>query len=221
MNVSEALKKRHSTRAFLKKAVETEKIRRILDAARYAPSGANTQPWNVAVVTGNKKRRLENLMEDAFRRGEKGRMDYAYYPENWEDPYKSRRKACGLQLYSTLGITREDKELQMDQWVANYRAFDAPVALFFFLDPVMEIGSFMDYGIFLQSIMLAAVEEGLATCPQAALGEYPSIVKNELGHPEELILVCGMAMGYEDTDAVVNHYRTPREGVDGFARFFE
>ena len=221
MNVSEALKKRHSTRAFLKKAVETEKIRRILDAARYAPSGTNTQPWNVAVVTGNKKRRLENLMEDAFRRGEKGRMDYAYYPENWEDPYKSRRKACGLQLYSTLGITREDKELQMDQWVANYRAFDAPVALFFFLDPVMEIGSFMDYGIFLQSIMLAAVEEGLATCPQAALGEYPSIVKNELGYPEELILVCGMAMGYEDTDAVVNHYRTSREGVDGFARFFE
>jgi len=221
MNVSEALKKRHSTRAFLKKAVETEKIRRILDAARHAPSGANTQPWNVAVVTGDKKRRLETLMEDAFRRGEKGRMDYAYYPENWEDPYKSRRKACGLQLYSTLGITREDRERQMDQWVANYRAFDAPVVLYFFLDPVMETGSFMDYGIFLQSIMLTAVEEGLATCPQAALGEYPAIVKNELEYPEELILVCGMALGYEDTEAVVNHYRTPREGVDGFVRFFE
>ena len=221
MNVSEALEKRHSTRAFLKKAVETEKIRRILDAARQAPSGANTQPWRVAVVTGDKKRRLENLMEDAFRRGEKARMDYAYYPDNWEDPYKSRRKACGLQLYSTLGITREDKERQMDQWVANYRAFDAPVVLFFFLDPVMETGSFMDYGIFLQSIMLTAVEEGLATCPQAALGEYPWIVKNELGYPEELILVCGMALGYEDTEAVVNQYRTPREGGDGFVRFFE
>lgn len=220
MSVANALKKRHSTRAFLKRAVETEKIRRILDAARHAPSGTNTQPWNVAVVTGNKKRRLENLMEDAFRRGEKGRMDYAYYPENWEDPYKSRRKACGLQLYSTLGITREDKERQMDQWVANYRAFDAPVVLFFFLDPIMETGSFMDYGIFLQSIMLAAVEEGLATCPQAALGEYPRIVKKELRYPEELILVCGMALGYEDTEAVVNHYRTPREEVDGFVRFF-
>ncbi|MFW5641086.1 MAG: nitroreductase [Thermodesulfobacteriota bacterium] len=221
MKVSEALQKRHSTRAFLTKAVETEKIQRILDLARHAPSGTNTQPWNVAVVTRDKKRRLEKRMEDAFRRGEKGRMDYAYYPENWEDPYKTRRKACGLQLYTTLGITRNDKERQMDQWVANYRAFDAPVALFFFLDPVMETGSFMDYGIFLQSIMLAAVEEGLATCPQAALGEYPWIVKNELGYPEELILVCGMAMGYEDTEAMVNQYRTPREEVDGFVRFFE
>lgn len=220
MKVSEALQKRHSTRAFLDKPVDPEKIRRILNLARHAPSGANTQPWRVAVVAGNKKREMEQRLEAAFRKGEKARMDYPYYPEEWEDPFKSRRKACGLQLYSTLGITRENKERQMNQWVANYRAFDAPAVLFFFLDPALETGSFMDYGMFLQSIMLAAVEEGLATCPQAALGEYPGIVKKELGYPEEIILVCGMALGYEDVEATVNSYRTPREEVDGFARFF-
>ncbi len=221
MKVSEALKKRHSTRAFLPETVEKEKIRRILEAARCAPSGANTQPWQVAVVSGEKKQKLEQRIVTAFQSGEKSRMDYHYYPEEWEDPYKSRRVACGLQLYTTLGITREDRERRMEQWLANYRAFDAPVVLFFFLDPKMETGSFMDYGIFLQSIMLMAVAEGLATCPQAALGEYPWIVKEELGVPDTLLLVCGMALGYEDTEATVNQYRTPREPVESFTRFFE
>ncbi|HEB96511.1 MAG TPA: nitroreductase [Sedimenticola thiotaurini] len=221
MDVREALLTRKATRAYLDRPVEEEKIRRILDAARHAPSGTNTQPWQVAVVRGETKRTLQEAMEAAFRGGQKGEMDYQYYPVKWEGPYRERRKACGLAMYRTLQIGREDRQRQLDQWAANYRAFDAPVMLLFFMDPVLETGSFLDYGMFLQSIMLEAVEEGLATCPQAALGEYPEIVKKTLGYPEESILICGMALGYEDTAALVNSYRTDREEVDTFTRFFE
>jgi len=144
-----------------------------------------------------------------------------YYPVEWKPPYKDRRRACGLQLYSALNITREDKTRQQDQWAANYRAFDAPVALFFFMDAELATGSFMDFGMFLQSLMLAAVEEGLATCPPAALGEYPEIVRQALGYPKDTILICGMALGFEDKDAAVNSYRTPRENVHTFTQFFD
>jgi len=221
MNVSEALNTRKSTRAFLPKSVDKAIIDRILSAARHAPSGTNTQPWQVAVVTGDTKQQLCQELETAFRNQVDRKMDYHYYPEEWVDPYKSRRKACGLQMYSTLNITREDKQRQLDQWAANYRAFDAPVMLLFFMDGIMQTGSFLDYGLFLQSVMLMAVEEGLATCPQAALGEYPAIVKAKLGYPDDSILMCGMALGYEDKEALVNSYRTPREEVETFTRYFD
>lgn len=221
MSVAEALEKRKSTRAFLDKPVEKEKIERILNAARHAPSGVNSQPWQVAVVSGETKQALQEKIETAFRNGEEKKMDYNYYPLSWKEPFKDRRKACGLQMYSTLGITREDKQRQIDQWAANYRAFDAPVMLLFFMDPIMDKGSFIDYGTFLQSIMLMAVEEGMATCPQAALGEYPEIVKEHLGYPEDHIVMCGMALGYEDTEALVNSYRTTREDIETFTRFFD
>lgn len=221
MNVSDALLSRKSTRAFTDKAVSLETLRKILDVARHAPSGVNTQPWQVAVVTGDKKRSLCEQMEAQFRNNVKGAMDYSYYPEEWVDPYRGRRKSCGLQMYSTLEIGRDDKQRQLDQWAANYRAFDAPVVLFFFLDPVLSAGSYLDYGMFLQSIMLATVEEGLATCPQAALGEYPEIVKEELDYPLDSVLIGGMAVGYEDEKALVNSYRTDRLAVDEFTRFFD
>ena len=221
MQVKEALKQRKATRAFLPQEVGEEKIIRILDAARHAPSGTNTQPWQVAVVTGEKRRRLGDLMESAFRSGQAGAMEFQYYPEVWEGIYKARRRACGLQMYSTLNISREEKQRQQDQWAANYRAFDAPVMMFFFIDQVLETGSYLDYGMFIQSIMLMALEEGLATCPQAALGEYPEIVKRELGYSDEKKLVVGLALGYEDTSDIINHYRTPRDEVEQFTRFFE
>ncbi|MDH5369744.1 MAG: nitroreductase [Gammaproteobacteria bacterium] len=221
MLVREALEKRKSTRAFLDKNVEMDKIERILSAASHAPSGVNSQPWQVAVVKGESKKKIQEKMESAFRNGDKGKMDYQYYPEQWVEPYKGRRKSCGLQMYSTLEIAREDKTRQLDQWAANYRAFDAPVMLLFFMDGILDAGSYLDYGMFLQSIMLMAVEEGLATCPQAALGEYPKIVKEELGYSDDMIMLCGMALGYEDTEALVNTYRTPREGFNSFTRFFD
>ena len=221
MNVIKALEQRKSTRAFLSKEVEQEKINTILNAARHAPSGTNTQPWQVAVVTGEAKIKLQTKIEGAFRAGDKGNADYTYYPDEWQQPYASRRKECGLLLYKTLGIRREDKERQINQWVANYRAFDAPVLLLFFMDDVMQTGSYIDYGMFLQSVMLAAVDQGLATCPQASIADYPEIIKAELVYPEETVLLCGMALGYEDKDALVNSYRTSREVVDSFTRYFK
>ena len=221
MKVTEAIKQRQSIRAYQDRAVEAEKIQRILDAARYSPSGVNTQPWQVAVVSGESKLQLQQKLEDAFRNGEKSQMAYQYYPNGWEEPYKARRRACGLALYGVLEIGRDDKQRQLDQRAANFRAFDAPVMLLFFMDPIMSTGSYLDYGMFLQSIMLAAEEEGLATCPQASLAEYPKIVKQELDYPEDTVLVCGMALGYADEAAVVNSYRTERETVESVTRFFD
>ncbi|MGY8895814.1 MAG: nitroreductase [Gammaproteobacteria bacterium] len=219
MDVKTALEKRKSTRAFLNKEVPIKIVNSILEQAKTAPSGVNTQPWKVAVLSGQSKKDLEQKMESEFRAGNKGVMDYQYYPEQWEAEYKERRKACGLLMYSTLQIKREDKQRQLDQWAANYRAFDAPIMLLFFIDKIMEKGSYVDYGMFLQSIMLSAVEHGLATCPQAALAEYPEIVKKELGY-EDQVLICGMALGYEDTTKDVNNYRTGREDLDKLVRYF-
>ena len=221
MNVQTALEKRKSVRAFLDKAVEVEKINAILSSASHSPSGANTQPWQVAVVMGQTKQKLQEKIEKAFRQGDKGQSDYSYYPDDWIEPYKSRRIKCGLQMYSTLDIKREDKEKQLNQWVANYRAFDAPVMLLFFLDKQLQTGSYIDYGMFLQSIMLAAVEQGLASCAQASLADYAEIIKSTLDYAADDILICGMSLGYEDENALVNSYRTPREAVETFTRYFE
>ena len=221
MNIVDALKQRKSTRAFLDKQVSKEKIINILKAARHAPSGTNAQPWLVSVVTGRKKDELTKAMEASFRKDGIGNMDYQYYPTSWRNPYKKRRVSCGAQLYSTLKIERKDKAKRIKQWIANYRAFDAPAILFFFLDSSMQKGSYLDYGMFIQSVMLAALEEGLATCSQAALGQFPQLIKESLGYSQETILLCGMALGYEDKDAPVNNYRTPREEVEIFTKFFE
>ena len=220
MNVEDALRQRKSVRGFLDKAVEEEKIKAILSAASHAPSGTNAQPWEVAVVRGEFKKKLESRIETEFRQGNKGKADFQYYPEEWIEPFKSRRRACGLQMYSTLDIKREDKQRQLDQWAANYRSFDAPVMLLFLMNRIMQTGSFLDYGLFLQSIMLVAVEQGLATCPQAALADYADIIREELDYSSDYIVVCGMALGYEDENALVNSYRTPREPVESFTRFF-
>lgn len=221
MNIIEAITQRHSTRAFVNKSVSTEQINRILMAASHSPSGANTQPWQVAVVSGKTKKELELQLEQAFATGKQTKLDYQYYPLKWAEPYKTRRRDCGLQLYSSLNISRNDTDRRQAQWAANYRAFDAPVILLFFMDSMMETGSFLDYGMFIQSVMLAAMEEGLATCPQAALAEYPQLVKQLLAYPDDKVLICGMAVGYEDTQAAVNNYRTPRVAVAEFSQFFD
>jgi nitroreductase len=221
MTLVESLKLRKSVRAYLAKPVEKEKINAILDAARHAPSGVNTQPWQVAVVSGNAKQALQAKIEAAFRAGNKGQADYTYYPTQWIEPYKSRRKDCGLLMYKTLKIERNDRQRQQDQWAANYRAFDAPVMLLFFMDEHMQTGSYMDYGMFLQSFMLAAVEQGLATCPQASIADYPELIKSELGYTDNRVLLCGMALGYEDKTADVNSYLTSRVEVESFTDFFD
>lgn len=221
MNVLETLLQRKSVRAFTDQAVAKEKITTLLEHAGHAPSGVNMQPWQVCVVSGTKKRTIETEIIAAFENGETSRMDYRYYPLQWDEPYRSRRKETGLLMYRALGIEREDKTRQMEQWKANYRAFDAPVVLYFFIDAALEQGSYLDYGMFLQSIMLAATGLGLGCCPQAALAEYPDIVRKELGIGREKLLLCGMALGYEDTNAPINSYQTERIPLEDFVTFYD
>jgi len=221
MKVSEALLERKSVRAYLKKAVEQEKINSILEHAKYAPSGVNMQPWQVCVVTGDTKIAIEIKLLNAFDNAHEEPMDYQYYPLIWNEPYKTRRRNTGLLMYKNLQIRREDKERQHKQWAQNYTAFDAPVVMYFFIDESLEKGSYIDYGMFLQSLVLMATELGLSTCIQAALAQYPSIVKESLNISDNKHLICGIALGYEDKDAVINSYRTSRVELNEFVEFFE
>ena len=219
MKVSEALLQRKSVRAFTHQEVDKLLIKNILISAGFSPSGVNSQPWCVHVLSGQSKLTLQALIEKEFRKGVKMNMDYQYYPIEWVEPYRSRRKECGLQMYSALNISREDKQQQQDQWAANYRSFDAPVMMLFSMDAVFDTGSYLDFGIFLQSLMLAVTEQGLATCPQVSLSEYPDIVKPFIKIASDAQLICGMALGYEDTLAAINHYRTSRVPIDDWVTF--
>lgn len=220
MHVNEALRSRRSIRAFTDETVSDEMIHELLENARWAPSGSNTQPWKVAVLKGQRKNQLQQKLESAYRQQQTMTPDYTYYPTQWAEPYSARRKSCGLQLYQSLNIAREDKQRRQQQWIANYHSFGAPALLLFFMDKKMQTGSYLDYGMFLQSLMLCATEQGLASCAQAALCDYSDIIRDSLGYDNDQVLICGIALGYEDTRAEVNGYRTPREPVSNFTEFF-
>jgi nitroreductase len=175
----------------------------------------------VAVVRGQTHQRISEALIAAREAGEKESPDYGYYPEEWFEPYKGRRKATGLALYEALNIRREDTEARIQAWYNNYRFFGAPVGLLVFLDKRLGQGSWIDIGMFLQNIMLAAESEGLATCPQASLAEYPMIVRDILDIDDQMALVCGLSLGYPDPQAAVNGYRTPREPVEAFTRWYD
>ena len=220
--VKQALLGRKSVRAFLDKKVSKEDIIDILNHARYSPSGTNTQPWEVAVVTGNSKKKIDNILLQAFLDGNKKIMDYNYYPTHQvNEQFEHRKYECGKKLYGALNISINDREQRRVQWAKNYSAFNAPVVLFFFLNKELEKGSFIDYGLFLQSIALCAYSKGLATCLQASLAEQPQIVKDQLNYGDDYILICGMALGYEDKENPINNYRTDRSEVVEFTRFYE
>ncbi len=221
MHVHDALRARGSTRAFLTTPVDACTIRRILDVARYAPSGSNIQPWRVHVVAGTARDALCAAVLSAAAGGGRNAFPwpYNYYPVQWREPYLARRRACGWGLYGTLGIERGDRAAIAAQELRNYELFGAPVGLFLFVDADLEIGSWLDCGMFLQSVMLAAQAEGLATCPQAAWAPFHAIVRAHVGAPENQMLICGLALGRADADAVVNRFRPDREPVDAFAKF--
>jgi nitroreductase len=221
LNVSDAIRGRASTRAFLDRAVPPGVVREILDTARWAPSGVNTQPWKVAVLGEATRKRLGDAIIAAREAGTEENPDYHYYPTRWDEPYRSRRKASGLALYGALGIGREDAEARRAAWYRNYRFFGAPVGLIFSIDRGLEKGSWVDIGMFIQSVMLAARDHGLDTCPQASLAEYPDIVREILGLPPSQAIVCGMSMGYADPEHPVNRYRTEREPVEAFTQAYD
>ena len=220
MDVIKAIKTRFSIRAFLDKPVNQETVKSILDTARWAPSGGNLQPWQVAVVTGETKRLIGDKIIQARNAGEKERPDYPYYPDQWFEPYRSRRVATGVALYQALEIARDDMKSRKEAWNSNYRFFDAPVGLLFFIDRQMGKGAWVDLGIFLQSLMLTASAHGLATCPQASLSDYPDIIRNALDIEDDYALICGLSLGYADPDAPVNQYRTGRIEISESTRWY-
>ena len=219
--VAEAITSRHSVRSFLEQPVSREAMERLLDLARYAPSGTNTQPWHVYVLGGDVKRDLSAaILADYADNHEREEREYEYYPTDWYEPYLGRRRACGWGLYGSLGIERGDKERMQAQRARNYTFFDAPVGLLFSIERRLNTGSWMDLGMFIQNVMLAARGEGLHTCPQAAFANYHSIIRRHVPIPGDEIVVCGMAVGYRDPEAPENIWRTDREPVAGFTQWF-
>jgi nitroreductase len=222
--VDHAITTRHSIRAFLPTPVERATIEEILAVASRAPSGTNTQPWQVHVLTGAARQRMVDAIVAVYADPEALKQhteEYAYYPREWVDPYLARRRKVGWDLYGLLGIGKADKARMHAQHGRNYRFFDAPVGLIFTIDRVMEQGSWLDYGMFLQNIMVAARARGLDTCPQAAFTQFHRIIRHELALSDAQMVVCGMSLGYADMSKVENTLVTEREPVQGFARFLD
>lgn len=222
--VDAALMSRRSVRAFLPTPVPRATLEAILTAASRAPSGTNVQPWHVYVATGATRDALAAELSAAYddpARDDKYVGEYRYYPDEWISPYLDRRRKVGWDLYELLNIRRDEKARMHAQHARNFRFFDAPVALFFTIDRVMSRGGWLDYGMFVQSVMIAARGRGLDTCPQAAFVPFHRIVANALGIPDNQQLVCGMSLGFADPGAPENRLVTERAGVAEFARFFD
>ena len=223
-----AISSRQSARAFTDQPVPRDLIQALLTVASRAPSGTNTQPWKVYVLQGASR---TGLVDKVCAAHDQVRADpalaaqyveeYDYYPQKWVSPYIDRRRENGWSLYGLLGIGKVDKDKMHAQHQRNYRFFDAPVGLMFTVDRVMGRGSLLDYGMFLQSIMVAARGHGLHTCPQAAWNGFAKIVLPHIGAGPEEMLVCGMALGYADELALVNTFHTPRVPVDEFAHWLD
>ena len=222
--VDEAITSRRSVRAFLSTPVPRETIEQILHVAARAPSGTNTQPWKVHVLTGDAKVRLSRAIRAAYDDPGQRAMhaeEYAYSPTQWVAPYIDRRRKVGWDLYGLLGIGKSDKARMHEQHGRNYEFFDAPVGLIFTIDRVMQQGSWLDYGMFLQNIMIAARARGLDTCPQAAFTQFHRVIAQQLSLSPDEMVVCGMSLGHEDKGAPENALVTEREPVAGFARFHD
>jgi len=219
-----AITSRRSIRAFLPTPVARETIEKILAVASRAPSGTNTQPWHVYVLTGESlgalSRRLVAAYDDPEERARHSE-EYAYYPTEWKSPFIERRRKVGWDLYGLLGIAKTDKERMHAQHRRNYEFFGAPVGLMYTIDRVMRQGSWLDFGMFLQSVMVAARAHGLDTCPQAAFTPFHRIITEQIGAPADEQLVCGMSLGVADPAAIENPLVTEREPVASFARFLD
>lgn len=210
MNILHAIASRFSARAFLDKPVPHDIIIKILEHAKLAPSGVNTQPWLVHIVEAKKKQEISAAILDQRIKNIAPNPDYTYYPKQWLEPYKSRRKDCGAALYKALHIDYHEKEKRLHAWNKNYTFFGAPTGFFIFIDKTLETGSWLDLGLFLQNFFLAARAFDLHTCPQASMAEYPDIIRNLLNVGEQFYLACGIALGYANIDKPVNQYRTSR-----------
>lgn len=227
MSVIDLLNERRSTRGFLPTPVERELIVKILQAASRSPSGTNMQPWQVYVLTGDAR---DHLVRDVLAKRElephrekppKPFGEYDYNPEPLFEPFLTRRRTVGFGLYQLLGVARGDRAASWVMAGRNFEFFGAPVGLVFTIDKALQQGSWLDYGIFLQSVMLAAADCGLGTCAQAAWRHYHDLIRPICRIPDHELVVCGMSLGYPDPDAIANKLITERVPVEGFTRFVD
>jgi len=228
MSVDEAISSRMAVRAFTQQAVPRQTIEDLLQVASRAPSGTNTQPWKVYVVQGASRAALvekvcavHDVIRDNPALAAEYQEQYDYYPAQWFSPYIERRRENGWGLYGLLGIGKADRDQMHLQMQRNFRFFDAPVGLFFTVHRNMGRGALLDYGTFLQNIMLAARGRGLHTCPQQAWNLFNKISLAHIGAGADEMQVCGMALGYADASAVVNSFHTPRVPVAEFTHWRE
>ncbi|HEY4374496.1 MAG TPA: nitroreductase [Burkholderiales bacterium] len=228
--VDRALLTRRSVRGFLPTPVAREQVEGILHAAARAPSGTNIQPWKVYVLTGGAKQKLSAAVlaahEEDYARKKRGEAPlhqetYFYYPRQWFEPYLARRRKLGWDLYGLLGIGKTDYDKMHAQHGRNYEFFGAPVGMIFTIDRRLEQGSWLDYGMFIENVMIAARGRGLDTCPQQAFAAFHGIIREHLKLPEDEVVVCGMSLGYEDKAATANQLKTERAAVADFTTFLE
>lgn len=219
---------RHSVRAYTDQAVDPEIIQDLLRKASYAPSGTNTQPWKVYVVQGNSKLRISQQViaaADSIYSGQSSRSEftapYLYYPEQWFEPYMSRRRENGWGMYAVLGISKQQRQEMHQQQLRNFKFFDAPVGLFFTTHRQLEAGAKMAIAMLMQNIMLLAKAQGLDTCPQASWNDYHKIIMPILGATDDEQLVCGMSLGYADVNEKINSFHPSRLSLEEFAVFLQ
>ncbi len=220
MDVRDAVASRYSCRAFLPTAVPRAFVREILDRAARAPSGGNIQPWRVYAIAGERVEALKALLAPRtgeLPKGEGG--EYQIFPSHLHEPYRTRRFAVGEQLYRSIGVAREERPARYRQYAKNFQFFGAPVGLFFAIERTMLPAQWADMGGYIQTVMVLARGFGLDTCPQQAWITWQRTVRAFLELPDDLMLFCGMALGYADTAAPINSWRSPRESVDEFATF--
>lgn len=221
-SVEEAIASRRSVRAFLPTPVSRQEVEEILRVASRAPSGTNAQPWKVYALSGQRRQELSAAILAVYNDPQAAAAhteEYDYYPRQWVSPFLERRRKVGWDLYGLLGIKKGDQARMHAQHARNYEFFGAPVGLIFTIERVMGQGSLMDYGMFLQNIMIAARARRLDTCPQAAFLPFHRIIRRLLDIAEREMVVCGMALGYADPRAIENRLLTEREPVAGFAQF--
>ena len=218
MTVRDAVTGRRSIRRFLDQPVAIETVRQILTDASRSASGTNSQPWLVHVVTGAARERVCKAVTAAAIAGH-GQQEYPYFPDKAGEPYTSRRRKVGFDLYALYGVARDDIEGRKRAMLMNFDFFGAPVGLFFSMEKKMLYGSWLDLGMFMQSFMVLARGHGLETCPQEAWGHFGPTVHRAVGIPDDQVIVSGMALGFEDKTAKANTLVTEREPVDGFTTF--
>ena len=219
--IESAITGRRSVRAFLDRPVPREMVEHLLAVASRAPSGTNMQPWRAHVVAGEAKEKLSKAILESFASGGRSPSgsEYKYYPDQFFEPYLSRRRKVGFDMYGLLGIQKGDTAAMARQLGQNYLFFGAPVGVIFTVDRRLEIGSWLDYGYFLEALCVAARANGLDTCSQQAFAYFHKQIREQIALDDSEVVVCGMAIGYADWSAKINELQTDRMPVSEFATF--